>query len=204
MYWSHCKLYPRSIDAFVPPKETELQFDSDCPSGIGDKGGSSEATVKLIFTAGVTEGSLQAKLHRFLMILAFGHGSLVIHSSNSLANAFFDWVCNWQKKIEKLRNWYLSDYNLQIFCMLPRWVFKFFYRFTWHFIKEKNDLYWFSTDHIVNVVNVVIFHLFHWIKMSGVKMSVASKHWQTSGKNLPGLWRHQCTLTTTTGLSQAP
>ena len=38
-------------------------------------------------------------------------------------------------------------------------------------MKEKNDLYWFSTDHIVNVVNVVIFHLFHWIKMSGVKMS---------------------------------
>ena len=88
--------------------------------------------------------------------------------------------------------------------MLPRWVFKIFYRFTWHFMKEKNDLYWFSTDHIVNVVNVVIFHLFHWIKMSGVKMSVASKHWQTSGKNLPGLWRHQFTLTTTTGLSQAP
>ena len=60
----------------------------------------------------------------------------------------------------------------------------FFYRFTWHFIKEKNDLYWFSTDHIVNVVTVVIFHLFHWIKMSRVKMSVASKHWQTSGKKI--------------------
>lgn len=79
---------------FVPPKEAELQFDSECPSGIGDKGGSSEATVKLIFTAGVTQGSLQAKLQRFLMILAFGHGSLVIHSSNSLANALADRVCN--------------------------------------------------------------------------------------------------------------
>ena len=82
----------------------ELQLDSTWhPPGDGDSGGSSAITAMLRLTAGVTVGSLHAKVQRFLMIFGLGHGSLAIHSSKSLAKALADLACCKHKiKFKKL------------------------------------------------------------------------------------------------------
>ena len=108
LYWSHCKVFPRSI-AVVVPAGNEVQFDSDWPPGVGEGGGSSVVTATLRLIAGVTAGSLHANVQRFLMILGFGHGSRCMHSSKSFANALADRVFH---KGVKTKEWnYLPHRN---------------------------------------------------------------------------------------------
>ena len=117
LYWSHCTVFPCSNVVVVPPAGNEIQLDSDWPAGVGDSGGrSSEATDKLRLTAGVTAGSLHAKVQRFFMILAFGHGSLGMHSSRSLANACSDRVCH-ERENKRCQHglWIMSQCAIRIF-----------------------------------------------------------------------------------------
>lgn len=90
-------MFPCSTVVLVTPAK-ELQFDSDWLSGVGEGGSSSVVTATLRLTAGVTAGSLHAKLQRFLTILGFGHGSRTIHSSKSFAKALADRVCHKEAK----------------------------------------------------------------------------------------------------------
>lgn len=110
LYWSHCKVFPRSIAVVVPPGN-EVQFDSDWPLGVGEGGGSSVVTATLRLIAGVTAGSLHANVQRFLMILGFGHGSRCMHSSKSFANALADRVFH---KGVKIKEWNYLPYRNNI------------------------------------------------------------------------------------------
>lgn len=138
LYWSHWTVFPRSNVVVAPPAGNEVQFDSDWPAGIGDSGGrSSEVTDKLRLTAGVTAGSLHAKVQRFFMIFAFGHGSLGIHSSRSLANACADRVCHERKHKRYHNGWWIAllikiSWSVIILCK----VFPSFFDITLHVLSR--------------------------------------------------------------------